>query len=82
MANSGNTYGYGREKLYQAVSSLATGTGTIQERLESAAMPLNGLQSPPEWLPMELRHRLGAIIQELTRTPPKGPKAGSRPPCA
>jgi hypothetical protein len=35
-------------------------------------MALNGLQSPPEWLPMELHHKLGAIIQELTRTPARG----------
>jgi hypothetical protein len=72
MANFESTYRHGRQKLYQAVDSLATGTGTIQKRLESAAMGLIGLQSPPEWLPMEVRDKLEAIIQELTRTPAQG----------
>ncbi|MBB5063936.1 hypothetical protein [Granulicella mallensis] len=72
MANIENTYNYGRQKLWQAVHSLATGTGNIQERLESAMMGLNGLQSNQEWLPVEVRHKLEAIIQELTRTPAQG----------
>jgi hypothetical protein len=64
-------YSYGRQNLYRAVNSLATGTGTIQKRLESAATNLPG-QSPAEWFPPELRHKLEAILQELTRTPAQG----------
>jgi hypothetical protein len=33
---------------------------------------LTGLQATEEWLPIELRHKLEAIIQELTRTPAQG----------
>jgi hypothetical protein len=72
MTDSDNTYSYGREVLGLAVSFLATGTGTIQERLESTATSLSGLRSFEDQLPMELHRELKAIVQDLTRTPAQG----------
>jgi hypothetical protein len=71
MANSENTYGHAREKLYQAVNSLATGTGTIQDRPESATMVLNPLQSPQNGFRWNCAISW-KVIQELTRTPAQG----------
>ena len=72
MVSSENTYTYGRQKLWQAVDALATGTGTIQERLESAAMGLHGLRSFEDQLPVELHRELEATSQDLTKVPAQG----------
>ena len=72
MVGSENTYTYGRQKLWQPVDSLATGTGTIQERLESAAMGLSGPRLFENQLPVELHRKLEAIVEDLTRTPAQG----------
>jgi hypothetical protein len=72
MVDSENTYTYGRQKLWQAVDALATGTGTIQERLANAAMGLSGLRPFENQLPVELHSQLKAIVQDLTRTPAQG----------
>jgi hypothetical protein len=62
-----------RQVVWRAVGSLATGTGTIQERLESAAITLTTLSRPgPESLSAELNGKLDAIVQDLTRTPAQG----------
>lgn len=66
---SENNYGYGREKLYLAINSLSTGTGPIQERLETVAIGLLGLTSFQDLLPAKLMPELKAIIQELTKIP-------------
>jgi hypothetical protein len=72
MTDSENTYSYGREVLGLAVSFLATGTGTIQERLASTTTSLSGLRSFEDQLPVELHRKLEALVQDLTRTPVQG----------
>jgi hypothetical protein len=68
MSENGNDYGYGREKLYLAVNSLATATGPIQERLESVAINWLGLPASfPDLLPADLMPELKAILDELTK---------------
>jgi hypothetical protein len=64
-------YSFGREKFYQAVDSLVTGTGSIQDRLESAAMVLTPL-NPNEFLPKEMHDEFGEIHHLLTKTPAQG----------
>jgi hypothetical protein len=72
MVGSENAYTYGRQKLWQALDSLVTGTGSIQERLEGAAMSLTVLRATKEWLPIELGPKLEAILHELSKTPAQG----------
>jgi hypothetical protein len=68
MSKNKNDYGYGREKLFLAVNSLATGTGSIQERLENVAIGWLGLPSSfPDLLPADLMPELKAILDELTK---------------
>ena len=68
MPENGNDYHYGREKLYLAVNTLATGTGSIQERLESVAIGWIGLApSFPDLLPANLMPELKAITEQLTK---------------
>jgi hypothetical protein len=69
VPENGNDYGYGREKLYLAINSLATGTGSIQKRLETVAIGMLGLTSFQELLPPELMPELKAILQDLTKIP-------------
>jgi hypothetical protein len=69
MADSSNTYSNSREVLGLAVKFLATGTGSIQERLENAATVLITLSRPSGELSPELNGQLSAVIQDLTRTP-------------
>ena len=56
-----------RQVLWRSVSSLATGTATIQERLLSPAMFLTSLGPELESLPVSSRHELEAIVQGLTK---------------
>jgi hypothetical protein len=72
MADSSNTYGNSREVLGLAVKFLATGTGSIQERLENAAMMLITLSRPSPELSPELNGELSAMIQDITKTPSQG----------
>ena len=55
MSGNGNDYRYGREKLYLAVNSLATGTVSNQRKLEDVAIGWLGLPpSFPDLLPADL----------------------------
>ena len=68
MPEHGNSYNYGREKLYLAVNTLATGTGSIQQRLEDVAIGLLGLTTSfPDLLPADLMPELKAILEDLTK---------------
>jgi hypothetical protein len=70
---SGETrYSYGREKLWQAVDCLATSSGTIQQRLESAAMFLIRLNPGDQSLPSELHGEFESIYHDLTKTTAQG----------
>lgn len=61
------------EKLYTAVNILATGQGTIQERLGSAyrdsLMRLRGVENE---IPEEIRNDFEALEKALTREEAKG----------
>lgn len=59
---------YAKQKLYEAVLSLA-GTGSIQERLTYAGVPLVVLQSPADEVPADIREELTAIVKALTVKP-------------
>lgn len=72
MANGKNIYSYGREKLWQAVDCLVSGTGSIQERLESAALYLIRLEPNNDEMPKELHLELEAILLDLTKMAAKG----------
>jgi hypothetical protein len=61
-------YGYSKQKLYEAVTSLA-GTGKIQERLTFAALPLVILNTPFHENPPDVRDELDAIVKRLTVKP-------------
>ena len=77
MPENGTDYHYGREKLYLAVNTLATGTGSIQARLESVALGWNGLAASfPNLLPVNLMPELRAIMDELTKV--RGPEGAIR----
>lgn len=60
------TYGYTREKLFQAVDVLV-GDGTVQERLASAATYLIRLHEPENDFPPELQEEFKAIKHALTK---------------
>jgi len=62
---------YAREKLYQAVHTLATSPESIQERLGWAAQFLVRLQEPGD-LPEEYREEFGAVCEQLTKEQPSG----------
>jgi hypothetical protein len=63
MSEKGNDYRYGREKLYLAVNSLATGTVSIQERLENVAVGWLGLPTSfPDLLPADLMPELKGFL--------------------
>ena len=68
---------YGREKLWQAVNALATGSGSIQERLENAAIFLIRLQAGED-LPEEHRATFEAILHELTKEQATGDEGNIR----
>ena len=77
MPETENQYRYGREKLYQALNTLATGTGSIQERLESVAIGWTGLPASfPDLLPADLMPELRALIEQLTKI--QGPEGAIR----
>ena len=59
---------YAKQKLYEAVSSL-TGTGSIQERLTYAGVPLVILQTPANEVPADIREELTEIVKALTVKP-------------
>jgi hypothetical protein len=65
------TIEYAWEKLMQAVDSLATGTGRLQERLADAALFLIRLK--PDDIPEgDLRRTFLGVMDDLTYTPPQG----------
>jgi hypothetical protein len=57
--------GYTQEKLMQAVASLATGAGRVQERLMSAAIVLIRLR-PDDFPEGELRRTFIGVRDDLT----------------
>jgi hypothetical protein len=57
---------YAREKFWQAVHGLV-GSGSIEERLASAAMILIRLDRPVEDLPESVREEFQAVLHELTK---------------
>lgn len=63
--------GYAVEKLSDAIYSLATGTGRIQERLEGAAEVLLRLK-PDDFPDEELRRTFNGITDDLTYEQPQG----------
>ena len=61
------------EKLWQAIDTLATGDGELQERLVSASLSLTGVYLPPESdLPKKIQDEFDSIKQDLTRETAKG----------
>jgi hypothetical protein len=62
---------YTREKLYQAVHTLATSPKSIQERLAWAAQGLMLLHEPGD-LPEEYREEFGAVCEQLSKAQPSG----------
>ena len=77
MSDNENQHRYGREKLYQALNTLTTGPGSIQERLESGAIGWTGLSASfPELLPANLMPEMRAIMDQLTRV--QGPEGAIR----
>lgn len=61
------------EKLYTAVNILATGQGTIQERLGSAYMDsLMRLSGDRDEIPEEIRSDFEVLKRELTREKAQG----------
>lgn len=74
MRRGGNVpdkYGYAKQKLYEAVLSLS-GTGSLQERLTHAALPLVTLRSPAQGNPEDIREELDSIVNLLTAKPLSG----------
>ncbi len=57
--------GYIREKLFAAVGALATGTGTIRERLLSAYLSMHTLE-PDDFPDDDGRRRFEEIVDKLT----------------
>jgi hypothetical protein len=68
---------YGWQKLHEAVDTLASGRGTIQQRLRRAYAHSLMLVRPEEHLPEELRGEFEAVCHELTKVPPTGDEAPS-----
>lgn len=60
-----------KEILWVAIHTLATGEGSLQERLASAAMGLISLPAK-NGLPEKYQEALESIIQDLTKEPAKG----------
>jgi hypothetical protein len=60
-------YSYTHEKLSQAVDSLATGTGSIQDRLLNAALALHVLRAKD--FPEEMANEFSSLWQEFTKQP-------------
>lgn len=76
-------YSYAWEKLYVAVGTLASGTGTIQERLAAAwvhSLIRLGHSTPPHYLDGEDLAEYEAIYEAVTRTP--GPEGSINTTCA
>jgi hypothetical protein len=61
-------YGYSKQKLYEAVLSLS-GTGSLQERLTHAGLPLVALKEPAHENPPEIRDELESLVKALTVKP-------------
>jgi hypothetical protein len=68
-------YSYGWEKLSQAVATIATSQGSLQERLQSAYMPALSAVRPVN-VPDEQLETLAEIKERLTSTPAKGSEGG------
>jgi len=71
---------YTWEKFYVAVSSLASGTGSIQERLFNAytgSLMLLEVHKPDE-LPEDMRNEFKEITRELTAVEPSGNEGSVR----
>jgi hypothetical protein len=64
------TIGYAHEKLMDAIYSLATGAGRIQERLGHAAQSLIRLK-PDDFPDEHLRRSFNGIVDDLTYEPPQ-----------
>jgi len=62
---------YAQEKLMQAIDTLATGTGTIQDRLGGAALYLIRLK-PEDFPEGDLRKLFQGVKDDLTFEPAKG----------
>ncbi len=61
------------EKLWQAIDTLVTSGGRLQERLASAATGLAGVYLPSKSdLPKKYQEEFKSIIQDLTKEPAKG----------
>ncbi len=73
--SGGKDYGYGWEKLSQAVSTIATSQGSLQERLRHAYMPtLSSVGSAN--VPDDQEEILAQIKARLTSTLAKGGEGG------
>lgn len=71
---------YTWEKFYVAVSSLASGTGSIQERLCNAytgSLMLLNIHEPND-LPADMRNDFEEITRELTTVDPVGDEGSVR----
>lgn len=62
---------YAKEKFYTATLSLATGEGSIHERLESAALGLIAVKISED-IPNEARADFEALMADLTAKPAVG----------
>lgn len=57
-------------KLWEAIDTLITGGGKLQERLASAAISLTGVYLPSEGdLPKKYQEEFKSIVQDLTKEP-------------
>ena len=65
---------YTWEKLYTAVHSLATGPGTLQERLEGAFIPSLSVLDPVDF-PDSLQEEFRNLQRELNSAQPVGDEA-------
>jgi hypothetical protein len=62
-------YGYAAQKFYEAMLALA-GTGTIQRRIEYAALAFTSLRDDD--VPLELLPRYRALYARVTSAPARG----------
>lgn len=69
---------YTWQKLHAAVLILASGTGTIQERLCDAYVDSLIRLHDPNDFPLEMRKDFEAIQKELTAVPPSGNEGSAK----
>ena|SRR5215216_5083911 len=63
---------YGWEKFHVAVLCLASGRGSIQDRLANAFVSALIRLEPKEDLPPELQTEFSSIVEEMTKVGPTG----------